>query len=339
MENGKFHSKKNKLSKLIQEREDILIVVHRSPDGDALGSMLGLYHYLVAKGKKVQMWVPDDFPTYFNWLPGVEKIHNFDHERGLGVEQLKAVDLIFCLDFNSFSRTGKMGRFISSSKAAKILVDHHREPDATFTLRVHDVEASSACEIVYEIIELLGDQPDKTMAECIYTGLITDTGSFRFSATHRTFEIAGKLIALGIDNAGLQNKISNNKTLDSVKLRGYALGQKLVYKERFNAGYISLSAEELKKFNYKQGDTEGLVNEILGITGVKMAVLFSEKNEEVRISFRSVEDFDVNKIAGKYFGGGGHKNAAGARSQVSLEETEKIILQIMEDNKSELINA
>jgi len=329
MTDHRFSGKKNKLKTLINEREDILIIVHRSPDGDALGSMLALYHYLTAQEKKVQMWVPDEFPKYFNWMPGVELIKVFDNERELGIERLKVVDLIFCLDFNSFSRTGRMARFISNSKAAKVMIDHHREPDTTFTLRIHDIEASSACELVYEVIELLEDTPSLESAECIYTGLITDTGSFKFSTSTRTFEIASKLVDLGVNNTELQNKISNNKTIDSVKLRGYALGEKLVYREDLNAGYISLSADELEKYNYKQGDTEGLVNEILGINGVKMAVLFSEKSDEVRISFRSIGDFDVNAIASKYFGGGGHKNAAGARSQVSLVETEKIILQIM----------
>ncbi|MFT4660846.1 MAG: phosphoesterase RecJ-like protein [Patiriisocius sp.] len=336
MRKERFSAKKNKLQDFINKRSKILIVVHRSPDGDALGSMLGWYHYLVSVGKKVSMWVPDAFPTTFDWMPGISLINNFEDSREQAREELKEAELIFCLDFNSFSRTGKMGRFISASKAAKVLVDHHREPDSTFTLRFHDVEASSACELVFNIIELLEGEISLDMAECLYTGLITDTGSFRYSTTVQTLAAASKLIEAGVDNSKLQNKIFNVKTFESLKLRGYALSEKLRYLDEYNAGYIFLSKDDLETYNYNSGDTEGLVNEILGIKGVKMAVLFSEKEGEVRISFRSVGDFDVNEIASKYFGGGGHKNAAGARSQVSLEETEKIILTIMDDYGTQL---
>ena len=179
-------------------------------------------------GKRFLCWVPDAFPATFDWMPGISLINNFEESREKAREELKEAELIFCLDFNSFSRTGKMGRFISASKAAKVLVDHHREPDSTFTLRFHDAGASSACELIYEIIEMLEGDISLEMAECLYTGLITDTGSFKYSTTvQRPLLQLQKLIEAGVDNAMLQNKISNVKSFESLKLRGYALSEKI----------------------------------------------------------------------------------------------------------------
>lgn len=313
-----------------------MITAHRSPDGDAIGSTLGLFHYLKSIGKDVQLWLPDALPLYFNWLPGMEHVNIFEDQRDEGVALLKEVDLIFCLDYNSFSRSGKMARFISQSKAVKVMIDHHRDPDQTFSAMIHDVEASSTCELVFELLELLSVEITQKIAECLYCGLITDTGSFRFAATKRTFEIAAQLLDYGVNNTTIQAKIGNIKSLDSLTLKGYALGEKLKYNMDCHAGYIALTAEELARHNYQKGDTEGLVNEILSIQDTKLAILFSEKEGEVRISFRSVGDLDVNQMASKYFGGGGHKNAAGARSFHTMEETEEVIKKIFEENETVL---
>jgi bifunctional oligoribonuclease and PAP phosphatase NrnA len=325
--------------KVLAKATNIVIITHWSPDGDAMGSSLGLYHYLKAKGKNVKVIVPNDYPNFLEFLPGNTTVINHLKQTKKADDLVKKADVIFTLDFNSFGRIEQLGNSVKASTAVKIMIDHHREPEQYADLYYHDVNACSTCELVYELIAALGDKKiiEKKMATCLYTGMLTDTGSFRFpSTTANTHLIVSDLISKGANNADIYNTIHDDNTADRLKLLGYCLSEKMNVLNEYNAAYLSLSTAEQKKYNYQKGDTEGVVNFPLSIRGIKFSAFFSEGDGIVKISFRSKGKFDVNQFARKHFNGGGHKNAAGGKSDVPLDETLRNFLAILPLYKKEL---
>lgn len=314
----------SKLKAFLKKINNVVIVTHWSPDGDAIGSSLGLYHYLKAIGKKVSVVVPNEYPDFLKWMPGDKQILNFEKDATKVGNLILKAEAIFTLDFNTLKRIEELGKEIEIAKAPKILVDHHQQPDDYATYYFHDVDACSTCELVYDLIVGLGDKKliDKKIAQCLYVGLMTDTGSFRYSSVNsKTHIILSELLKTGILPSEIHSAVYDTYSEDRVKLLGYAISEKMTILKGLPIAYISLTGEELKKFNYVKGDTEGLVNYPFQVKGIRVCALFNEMDGTVKISFRSKGNIDVNKFARSYFNGGGHINAAGGRSHDSLGQT------------------
>ena len=328
-----------KLKTLLSKPKNIVIVTHWSPDGDAMGSSLGLYNYLLLKKHKVQVITPNDYPSFLNWLPGDKKVMNYSLNPKAAVSKVKKADFIFCLDFNSLKRIDLLGEEISRSDAPKMIIDHHLQPEGFADFLLHDVGASSTCELIYDFIFLMGDKKKltKAIADCLYTGIMTDTGSFRYpSTTAKTHQVVAELIQAGAENGAIQRLVYDNNTENRLKLLGYCLSEKLNVIDELGAAYFSLDQEELEKFNYTKGDTEGVVNYPLSIKTVQFSAFFVERDGIIKISFRSKGKFDVNKFARDHFNGGGHMNAAGGMSNLSLKDTIAKFVKIVPSYKKQL---
>ncbi len=313
------------IRELLRVGRKIVIVPHKNPDGDAMGSCLALKHYLTALGHQAVVITPNDYPRFLKWMPGNQEALNFEKEEEKARALLEDAELIFTLDFNHLSRSGAMEAPLREARASFIMVDHHREPGDYALVTMSDSSMSSTCEMVYNLIEGLDglDNIDPDMANCLYAGIVTDTGSFKFSATtSRTHRVAADLIDRGAKNTEIHNKIFDTNTPERLQLLGCALRNLIILKE-FNTAYISLRQEELDACHYKKGDTEGFVNYGLTLEGIRFAVIFIENRDEgiIKISFRSEGNFSVNEFARTHFGGGGHLNAAGGRSHDSMEAT------------------
>ena len=275
-------------------------------------------------GHDVSVIVPNDYPDFLKWMKNDELIINYSNSKNESQEKIKNASLIFCLDFNNLNRINELGDYISDSKAKKVLIDHHLDPIDFYDFKIHDVKASATAELVYNfLIELDSNAVDKDISEALYTGILTDTGSFKFSMSPKVHKIVSDLMIRGVDIGFINNKIYDSNSLDKLKLIGYALSEKLEVISNGNAAYIVLSRKDLKDHNFKKGDTEGLVNYALSISNVNMAVLIIETKERIKFSFRSIGQFSVNEFAKKYFNGGGHKNAAGG----SLEDKLSVALE------------
>ncbi|AEW85082.1 bifunctional oligoribonuclease/PAP phosphatase NrnA [Flavobacterium columnare NBRC 100251 = ATCC 23463] len=326
------------IKKLLATPKKITIIPHRNPDGDAMGSTLGLYHFLKQLGHKATVIAPNDFPSFLAWLPNSENVLIYEKETQLCQEQLNSSDLVFTLDFNALHRTGDlMERFLSTLDKTFIMIDHHQLPDSYALYKYSDTSMSSTCEMVYHFIHYIGYEKliDSTIATCIYTGLVTDTGSFRFSSTtNTTHEVASDLIKRGIKNAEIHNNLFDTSSYNRLQLLGKAL-QNMQIMQDYKTSYITLSQEELNLFSHQKGDTEGFVNYGLSIKGIDFTAIFIENKEEgiIKISFRSQGDFDVNQFARKHFNGGGHLNAAGGKSNLNLEETVNQFISIVKDTR------
>jgi phosphoesterase RecJ-like protein len=325
----------------IQKAKKIVITTHKSPDGDAIGSSLALCHYLNKLDKDVLVIVPDAFPDFLNWMEGTEDILYFDKDNQTVQEQVGDADLIFSLDYNGLDRIGDLGKLIGETDATKVVVDHHQNPQDFADMYFVDTDCCSTAQLVYELLEGFDDldKVDRIIGECIYCGIMTDTGSFRFpSTTSKTHKIIARLIDLGVDGSKVHQLVYDTYSEDRLRLIGYALTEKLKVLSNMNAAYISLSQDELNRFNFKKGDTEGLVNYSLSIQGIKMAVLLTEKEDGVSFSFRSKDNFYVNEIANKYFNGGGHVYAAGGKLDLPLEEAIMKLEQVIKQYQEELIS-
>jgi phosphoesterase RecJ-like protein len=335
--------KKNKFSdfkKLLSKASSISILTHTNPDGDAMGSSLGLYHYLRKKKKQVKVIVPNSFPGFLEWLPGTKQVMVFDGNEEKVQKQIAKSDVLFTLDFNTYSRLEKLGDLLNESKATKVLVDHHRQPDTCFDLYFHDEIACSTAELVHDLIGGIDSLKmiDKNSATCLYTGIMTDTGNFRFpSTTEKTFQIAASLVKAGASNSDIYNNVYDDYSANRLKLLGYCLSEKLVFMPEYKTAYIALSEEELQRFNFKKGDTEGVVNQALSVRGIIFSAFFSERGGEIKISLRSKGKFDVNKMARAHFSGGGHINAAGGVSRISLQQTVENFLSVLPQYKEQLL--
>ncbi len=312
------------LKNLLSAKQNVVITTHVNPDGDAIGSSVALLNFLIKMGHDVSVIVPNDYPDFLKWMKNDELIINYSNSKNESQEKIKNASLIFCLDFNNLNRINELGDYISESKAKKVLIDHHLDPSDFYDFKIHDVKASATAELVYNfLIELDSNAVDKDISEALYTGILTDTGSFKFSMSPKVHKIVSDLMIRGVDIGFINNKIYDSNSLDKLKLIGYALSEKLEVISNGNAAYIVLSRKDLKDHNFKKGDTEGLVNYALSISNVNMAVLIIETKERIKFSFRSIGEFSVNEFAKKYFNGGGHKNAAGG----SLEDKLSVALE------------
>ena len=298
--------------------------MHRGPDGDAIGSTLGLAHFLAKLNVKAHVVAPDDFPEFLKWMPGAEDIVVFEKDSPKAAELVKESDAILCLDFNHPSRMSALQDVVLHSDKPKFVIDHHQDPSDFAEEYFVDVNASSTAELVFRMIKEMGltDLITQEAAICLYTGLVTDTGSFRFSSvTPEVLRIAAELIETGIDHTTVYNEVFDNSTYSRLKLIGYALNRKTFVIPEARTAYIALTAEELKEYDYQKGDTEGLVNYALGLKGIDVAGFFYEMDGFVKLSLRSKGRVHVNEVSSTYFNGGGHKMAAGGRTSASLDET------------------
>lgn len=312
------------LKNLLSAKQNVVITTHVNPDGDAIGSSVALLNFLIKMGHDVSVIVPNDYPDFLKWMKNDELIINYSNSKNESQDKIKNASLIFCLDFNNLNRINELGDYISESKAKKVLIDHHLDPSDFYDFKIHEVKASATAELVYNfLIELDSNAVDKDISEALYTGILTDTGSFKFSMSPKVHKIVSDLMIRGVDIGFINNKIYDSNSLDKLKLIGYALSEKLEVISNGNAAYIVLSRKDLKDHNFKKGDTEGLVNYALSISNVNMAVLIIETKERIKFSFRSIGQFSVNEFAKKYFNGGGHKNAAGG----SLEDKLSVALE------------
>jgi bifunctional oligoribonuclease and PAP phosphatase NrnA len=323
------------ISEAVRSASHIVIVSHKSPDGDSIGSSMAMYHLLQNLGKQPVVVHPDPAPEFLHWVPGQETIVSFDKDPSKATALLNAADLIMCLDFNEPGRVGKdMQPVLGQAPGMKVMIDHHLNPSDFCTHIISEPSSCSTAQLVYEWAEETGLKPmlDVTAGTCIYLGIMTDTGSFRFpSVNPKTHRILADLIELGVAHFKVHENVYDTNTIDRIRLRGFALSERLVCLEGIPVAYIALSAEDLDRFHYQKGDTEGLVNQVLGIVGIKMAVLFMEKDGSIKISFRSKGAYTVNDLAAKYFEGGGHAYAAGGISQASMAETtEKFVTNVHE---------
>lgn len=310
---------------LSDKDQPIAIVTHTNPDGDALGSSLGLYGFLLLSGhKRVSVITPDGYPSFLHWMPWEQDIIIAEREMERAEKGILGAKLVFCLDFNGINRVNHLEDVLRKSKGKKVLIDHHPQPQDDFDLVISEIRASSAAELLYDFIVALGGEGrvDRRVAECLYAGIVTDTGSFSYGCNEpKTYEITARLIALGVDGEHLHRLIYNTYSEDRMRLLGYCLSERLKVFPEQQAAYISLSAKDLQRFNHQEGDTEGVVNFALSIENIHLAALFIEKEDHVKISFRSSGSVDVNLLAREHFNGGGHRNASGGKSFKSLEKT------------------
>lgn len=324
------------LQVLLSSPKKIAIIPHRSPDGDAMGSTLALYHFFLNLNHQPIVIAPNEFPDFLAWLPGSDTVLIYEKDKANATKVLEEAELVFTLDFNALHRTGEMEQVLSRLKVPFIMIDHHQSPDQYAKFTYSDTAFGSTCEMIYNFIIQLDKKSciDQTIATCIYTGILTDSGSFRYpKTTGTTHRIIAELIDLGAENTIIPSLLFDNNSYDRLQLLGRALQNMKVFPE-YKTTYISLSQEELDTFNYVKGDTEGIVNYGLTIKGIVFAAIFIEHKEEniIKISFRSQGNFDVNQFAREHFNGGGHINAAGGKSNTSLKDTitkfEKMIAQI-----------
>ena len=321
------------IQELLATPKKIAIIPHRSPDGDAMGSTLGLYHFLLKLNHQPVVIAPNDFPNFLDWLPSSETVLVYENDRVNCTKILQDAKLVFTLDFNALHRTGELEQVLNKLSVPIIMIDHHQSPDTYATFTYSDTAFGSTCEMIYNFISFLDKKSliDKIIATCLYTGILTDSGGFRFpKTTGTTHRIVAEFIDLGIENTEIPNLLFDNNSYDRLQLLGKALqNMKVLFDKK--TSYISLSQKELDEFHYVKGDTEGIVNYGLTIKGIIFAVIFIEHRDEniIKISFRSQGDFDVNQFARTHFSGGGHINAAGGKSNDSLENTIKKFEQII----------
>lgn len=310
---------------LLDTPKQIVIIPHVNPDGDAVGSILGLAHYLKLKGQNPVVMVPNPFPEFLSWIPGATDIVVFDQDTDKASKTIQEADLIFTLDFNALQRTGEAEAALIASKAIKIMIDHHQAPDDYASYMYSDVSMSSTCEMVYNFIDMMGDVKiiDSNIATALYTGIMTDTGSFRFaSTTSKTHQIVAHLIEAGANNAQIHNSVFDANAPSRLQLLGVALNSLTILKT-YRTAFMYLSQKDLDNNDFKKGDTEGFVNYCLSLKGIVLAAIFIENSADniIKISLRSKGDFSVNELSRAHFNGGGHTNAAGGRSSENLQET------------------
>lgn len=322
--------------------QHVTVIVHHRPDADALGAGLALAAFLEKKQQRVTVIAPSPYPSFLAWMPGDRELiiaNQGQHEQAVAC--IQKTDLICCVDFSSLSRINALGEAVAASKAKKVVIDHHANPESFADLYFWDTKAAAAAEIVYRIIEAMGEESliDKTIAEHIYAGIMTDTGSFRNpNTTVDSHLITAKLIQRGADTTQVYRLIYENNSINRLEFLGFAISQRLVVLEEYNAAYFVITQEDFKQFDLKVGDTEGLINYALTTKDIVVAALIKDKKDIVRISLRSSGNVPVNEWAQKHFDGGGHKNASGGSSTLSLEDTVAKFKDILKNNK-QLLNS
>lgn len=330
------------IKSLLEKSSRILITTHYNPDGDAIGSSLALYHYLLLKGYEVNVLIPNDVPQFLQWMPGLKDAFIYYHKSKEADELLENADIIFCLDYNSYSRVKLFPLQLEKAKGKKILIDHHPEPEKQFDFILSVIPVSSTAELIYDFISALGDTHliNTDIGNNLYVGMMTDTGSFSYASNYpHTFETVADLIKKGVDTEKVHRLVYDTYSENRMRLLGYCLSEKLIVLPEYCTAYISLTNEDLDKFSFQPGDTEGVVNYALSIKNISFAALFTQKKTCIRISFRSKSDFSVNEFARKHYQGGGHLNAAGGDSYLSMDETLKKFEELLPTYKDALVNA
>ncbi len=326
------------LKQKLTEKQRIVVTTHYKPDGDAMGSSLGLYYWLQANGHDVNIIVPSDYPSFLFWMPGQEDVIIYTAQLDRSHQLIDEADLIFCLDFNHLSRIHEMEHVVRDAKALKIMIDHHLVPEGFDDFRHWDSSAAATAQLVYDFIvnqmnDRAGITPD--IATCLYTGIMTDTGSFRFPSTSAQVHlIISDLINLGAQNWKIHEHVFNSSTENRLKFLGFCLLNRLEVLSEYNTALFAVSREDIERFNVSTGDTEGLVNYALSVSGIRLAALIIDRKERIKISLRSIGDFPCNEICSIYFQGGGHKNAAGGSSDESLEDTVTTFKSILPNYKN-----
>jgi bifunctional oligoribonuclease and PAP phosphatase NrnA len=325
---------------LSKNPQQVVITFHQKPDGDAMGSGLGLCHVLQQLGHQVQVISPTNWADFLNWMPGNDKVLDYERQTAAADKAIAAANYIFCLDFNTLSRTKKMQPALEAATAQLVLIDHHQEPQVEkFAFGVSDTSKSSTCEMVYDFVTAAGWQSYLSIpaAECLYTGLMTDTGSFRFaSTTASVHQMAAHLKTLGINHSQIHENMFDNFLENRFRFIGHVLSHRMEIFYEYNTALIAIPQADLIKFGIVTGDTEGLVNYPLSIKGIKLAAIIIDRGEERKSSFRSKGGFDVNTFARKYFNGGGHYNAAGGQNKEPLEEVVRQFIAAMKENTDQL---
>ncbi len=325
---------------LIKEPKNVIITFHQKPDADAMGSGLGLYHFLLQFGHSVSVISPTNWASFLNWMPGAKKVIDFEIHFAKASELIKNADWIFCLDFNVLDRTKKMEPLLQSFDGIKILIDHHQQPQTeAFTYGISNVKKSSTSEMVYDFIIESGnsDKINKDVAECLYAGVMTDTGSFRFNSTSAgVHRMIADLKDKGLEHSIIHENLFDNFLENRFRFFGNILLNRMEIFYEYNAALIAIPQADLIKYNVKTGDTEGLVNFPLSIKGIRLAAVIIDRGDERKSSFRSKSGFDVNTFARKYFNGGGHYNAAGGKNNETLDEVIVNFKKAMKECKDQL---
>lgn len=339
---GTYIYMQNKISfaELLAEPKTVVLTIHMNPDADALGSALGFAQVLQKKGHEVSIISPNSFPDFLKWMKNWQKVLIYDREAKACKQAISKADIIFSMDYSALKRVGDIGPEIEKSKAVKAIIDHHREPESYAQAMLWSIEAGATCELVFDLLEELGwlQLLDKDAGECLYAGILTDTGGFRHpNTTQHIHEIVAKLMGIGVEVARVSKLVYDTNTVNRIRLLGFALSKRLVVLPEYKVAYIYLSADDLAHYKAQKGDTEGLVNYALSIKGIVMAALFTEKDQMIKMSFRSVGDFSVNEFARANFDGGGHTNAAGGVSKdMNLQQVIQKFEKLLITYKSEL---
>lgn len=332
------------IKELLSRPKNIVVVPHKNPDGDAIGASLAMFHYLTKKGHNVTVVSPNDYPDFLKWLPGSDIVYKFDMQNRQSKNAINEASILFLLDFNALHRVGDdMKNTLEAFTETFIMIDHHQEPEKLAKYLFSDISICSTCQMVYDFMEKLDDinYINADIATCLYTGIMTDTGSFRFaSTTSRTHKIVAELIDNGANNAKIHNNVYDTNSYGRLQLLGRALSN-LVVIDKLKTAYITLSQQDLDEFSYQKGDTEGIVNYALALDGVIFAAIFIEDVDQqiIKISFRSKGTFSVNKFSREHFNGGGHDNAAGGKTEISLDATISKFLNILPSYKNELLRS
>ena len=312
----------HRLKRELSAPRRIALTTHQGPDGDAMGASLALYHFLKKRGHDVHVITPNDYPEFLHWLPSNDTVVNFMRQKPLAEELLEKTEFVFHVDYNHLARSADMTRFLYKCKAIRVLIDHHPEPQLSSKYIFSETEVSSTCELLFCILKQWdASLIDRTIATCLYTGIMTDTGSFCYrSMGTQTFAVAAELMEYGIDRAGIYDKVYDNYSENRMRLMGYCLNEKMEVFPQYRTALISLNLEEQQRYGFIIGDSEGFVNLPLSIKGLRFSAFFLEKEDKIKISFRSKGNFSVNDFSKKHYGGGGHLNAAGGDSKTPMSE-------------------
>ncbi len=333
------HSELSEIKNQIIKAKHIGIITHKNADGDALGSSMAMYLMLKSIKMKVSVFTPDNYPDFLSWMKCNEEIIVADQNKDESLDKLMQCDLLLLQDFNALNRIAWLGDYVKQHSAIKILIDHHPNPESHFDYVISEPKMSSTAELLYHVFTAWewNNQIDRDIAEAIYCGILTDTGCFNYNSSDpETFEVVADLLRKGVRKNQVYGLIYNNYSADRMQLLGLALHERMQYFPEFNTAFIALSKSDMKNLNYQAGDTEGFVNYPLSIKGTVFTALFLEKEDEIKISFRSIGDFPANEFSAKHFNGGGHKNAAGGNCQLSLQESINKFVALLPEYKNKL---
>jgi len=324
---------------LLSGKKKIVLTTHLNPDGDAIGSSVAMLLYLRSKGHDVEAIAPNQFPDFYSWMPGSEDIIIFEKSVAKAKELLSKADIVFSLDYNAFGRVGSMTKYLKEAPGIKFLIDHHIDPEEGFDYYLSTTKITSTGELIFNFIDMMGDIEllDKNMSAAIYAAIMTDTGSFSYACNYPdTYRVVATLIEKGVDAERIHRLVYDTFSEHRLRLLGYAISERMIVWHELKTAIIYLTKDDLKRFNFQVGDTEGIVNYPLSMEDVNLAVLITEKEKKIKLSFRSKGDFSVNDLARAHFQGGGHKNAAGGQSGNNLDETIKEIKEVLKPLKNKL---